>query len=83
MSQNQQWPASSSGFGQGMNNGAMGFQGAAGGFPSMGINGIGDFSQMMNFMPNGMPNPMMGSMPNMMGKHIESRRRHLQLANHP
>ncbi len=51
-----------------MNNGVFGFDGTNGGFPNMGLNGMGDFSQMMQLMPNGMPNPMMGSFPNMTGK---------------
>jgi len=58
-----------SGPGQGMNAG-FGFDGSIGGFPNMGMNGMGDFSQMMQFMPNGMQNNMMGSFPNMMGKHF-------------
>ena len=67
MAQDQQW-AASNGFNQSMNGGALGLDGAAGGFPNMGLNGMGDFSQMMQFAPNGMPNAMMGSFPNMMGK---------------
>ena len=46
---------------------AVGFDASAGGFPNMGFNGMGDMSQMMQFMPNGMPNPMMSGFPNMMG----------------
>ena len=65
--QTQQWTANN-GYNQGMNNGTFGFDGAAGGFPNMGLNGMGDFSQMMQMAPNGMQNPMMGSFPNMMGK---------------
>lgn len=34
-------------------------------------NGMMDYNQMMQFMPNGMPNGMMGSFPNMMGKHYD------------
>lgn len=52
-----------------MNNGSFGFDATNGGFPNMGLNGMGDFSQMMQFLPNGMPNNMMNSFPNMMGKH--------------
>lgn len=69
--QTEQWVASND-FTQGMNNGVMGFDAANGGFPNisnMGMAGMGDFSQMMQFMPNGMANPMMGSFPNMMGEH--------------
>ena len=40
-----------------------------GGFANVGNMGIGDFNQMMQFMPNGMPNNMMGQFPNMMGMH--------------
>lgn len=50
-----------------MNNSSFGLDGTNG-IPNMGLNGMGDFSQMMQFMPNGMPNPMMGAFPNMMGK---------------
>ena len=50
----------------GMNNGALGFDGMNGGFPNMGLNSPADFSQMMNFMPNGMQNNLMGAFPNMM-----------------
>jgi len=64
--QSQQW-ANMNGMGQGMNNASFGFDGTHG-FPNMGLNGMGDFSQMMQFMPNGMPNPTMGAFPNMMGK---------------
>ena len=64
--ENQQL-AANNGFEQGMNSGALGFDGANSGFPNMGLNGMGDFSQMMPFMPNGMPNNMMGAFPNMMG----------------
>lgn len=53
--------------GQGMNNGSFGFDGTNG-FPNMGFNGVGDFNQMMQSMPNGMFNPMMGSFSNIMGK---------------
>ena len=52
-----------------MNIGGFGFDGTNGGFPNLGFNGVGDFSQMMQFMPNGMPNPMMNAFPNMMGEH--------------
>ncbi|KAL9125751.1 MAG: hypothetical protein Q9217_005098, partial [Psora testacea] len=48
-------------------NGGFGFDGTNGAFPNMGFNGMGDISQIMQFMPNGMPNPMMAGFPNMMG----------------
>ncbi|KAL9100101.1 MAG: hypothetical protein Q9163_004491 [Psora crenata] len=48
-------------------NGGFGFDGSIGAFPNMAFNGMGDFSQMMQFMPNGMPNPMMAGFPNMIG----------------
>lgn len=50
-----------------MNNGGFGFDGTNG-FPNMGFNGVGDLNQMMQSIPNGMLNPMIGSFPNMMGK---------------
>lgn len=81
--QNEQW-AATNGFAQGMNNGALGFDGTNGGFPNMsnmGMTGMGDFSQMMQFMPNGMPNPMMGSFPNMMGEHSKVRPPDIIIAN--
>ena len=47
----------------------VGFGFDANGLANMGFNGVGDFSQMMQFMPNGMSNAMMGgAFPNMMGK---------------
>lgn len=46
---------------------AAGFDASAGGYPNMGFNGVGDMTQMMQMMPNGMPNPMMAGFPNMMG----------------
>ena len=67
MGQAQQWTVNN-GFDQSVNNGTFGFDGAVGGFPNMGMHGMGDFSQMMPMAPNGMPNAMMGSFPNMMGK---------------
>ena len=66
---NQQWTANN-GVEHGANNGVFGFDGNVGGFQNMGLNGMGDISQMMQLMPNGMPNPMMGSLPNMMGKNM-------------
>ena len=60
------WPLNG-GLGQGMIGGAFGLEGMNGVFPSMGLNGTTDFSQMMQFMPNSMPNAMMGAFPNMMG----------------
>ena len=50
----------------GMNNGAYGFDGVNGGFPNMGMNSSTDFSQMMPFMANGMPQNPVGVFPNMM-----------------
>ncbi|MCJ1473185.1 hypothetical protein MMC13_001836 [Lambiella insularis] len=43
-----------------MSNGILGMNGMNGALPM-------DFSQMMQFMPNAMPNTMMGAFPNMMG----------------
>ena len=63
-----QWPPVS-GVGPGMKNNSYGFDGTNG-FPNMGFNGAPDFSQMIQFMPNGMPNNAMGAFPNMMGKHF-------------
>lgn len=52
-----------------MSNGSFGFDGSTnGGFPNMGFNGAGDFSQMMQFMPNGMQASSLGALPNIMGK---------------
>lgn len=64
---NQQWHANN-GFDQGINNGAFGFDGSTGAFPNIGLNGMVDYSQMMHLMPNGIPNTLMGSFPNMIGK---------------
>lgn len=55
------------GLGMGMNGAGFGLEGTNGGFLNMGLNGMGDMNQMMQFMPNGMPNNMMGMVPNMMG----------------
>ena len=52
----------------GMSTGALGFDGSNGGFPGMGFNTAADFSQMMQFMPTGMQNNLMGTFPNMMCK---------------
>lgn len=49
-----------------MNNGGLGFDGMNGGFPSMGFNTPAEFNQMMQFMPSGMQNNLMGALPNMM-----------------
>jgi len=62
----EQWPPAN-GIGMGMNNNSFGFDGATG-FANMGFNGAPDFSQMMQYMPNGMLNNGMGAFPNMMGK---------------
>jgi hypothetical protein len=81
--QNEQW-AATNGFAQGMNNGALSFDGTNGGFANlsnMGMTGMGDLSQMMQFMPNGMPNPMMGSFPNMMGERSNLRPLPITIAN--
>ena len=67
MGQNEQWAQNNV---QGTNLGGFGFDGTTGGFPSMGFNGMGDFNTMMQFMPNGMPNPIMGAFPNMMGEQL-------------
>ena len=61
--QNEQWAAMND-LAQGMNNGNFGFDGTNS-FPNMGFN---EFNSMMQFLPNGMPNPIMASFPNMMGK---------------
>ena len=71
MEQSTQW-AANAGLAQGMPNGAFGFDGTNGGFPNMGMNGMGDFSQMMQMMPGGMPNNMMGSFPGAMGQYLQS-----------
>ena len=60
------WPLNG-GLGQGMMGGTFGLEGMNGVFPNMGLAGATDFSQMMQFMPNAMPNAMMGAFPNMMG----------------
>ena len=67
MGQNEQWSQNNL---QGTNLSGFGFDGTNGGFPSMGFNGMGDFNQMMQFMPNGMPNPMMGAFPNIIGEQM-------------
>ena len=65
--QNGQW-SNNVGVGQSLPVGAAGFDGTNGGFPSMGgFTGAGDFSQMMQLMPNAMPNSLMSAFPNMMG----------------
>ena len=48
-----------------MSNGTFGFDGMSGGFSNMHFNPATDFSQMIQFMPNGMPNSLMGAFPNM------------------
>lgn len=60
-----QW-AAVNGSAMGMNNGGLGFDGMNGGFPNMGFNSPADFNQMMQFMPTGMQNNLMGAFPNMM-----------------
>ena len=64
---NGQWPLVN-GIGQGMNSNSFGFDGTAG-FANMGYNGVPDFSQMLQFMPNEMSNNAMSAFPNMMGKY--------------
>ena len=59
--QNEQW-TSMNGLAQGMNNG-FNFNGT--GFSNMGFN---ELNPMMQFLPNGMPNAMMGPFPNAMGE---------------
>ena len=54
-----------------MANNSFGFDGTNG-FPNMGFNGTPDFTQMMQFMPNGMANSAMGAFPNMMGEHLQT-----------
>ena len=51
-------------------NGGFANMGNMGNMGGMGFNGVGDFNQMMNLMPNGMPNNTMGAFPNMMGRLI-------------
>ena len=60
-----QWPTVN-GIGHGTNINSFGFDGTTG-FPNMGFNGAPDFSQMLQFMPNGMQHSAMGVFPNMMG----------------
>ena len=62
-------------------NGSFGFDGSSGAVPNVGFNGMGDFSQMMQFMPNGMPNPMMANFPNMMGKSLLKPSQKFNVAN--
>ncbi|KAL8870157.1 MAG: hypothetical protein Q9174_003735 [Haloplaca sp. 1 TL-2023] len=59
---NGQWPMGG-GMGPGMNSSGYGFEGMNQGFPGMPFNNTGDFSSMMQFMPNN----AMGAFPNMMG----------------
>ncbi|MCJ1379447.1 hypothetical protein MMC17_002548 [Xylographa soralifera] len=54
-----QWPVNGA-TGLAMSNGALNMNGLNGGLPM-------DFSQMMQYMPNGMPNNMMNAFPNMIG----------------
>ena len=63
----EQW-AAMSGTMQGMNNGGFGFDGMLGGFPNMAFNSPADYTQMMQYMQNGMPNGIAGAFPNMMCK---------------
>ena len=59
-----------SGAGQATLNGGFGFD-AMNGFQNMGFNGSEDFSQMMQFMPNGLQGNPMGAFPNMMGTYSD------------
>ena len=69
--QSGQWP-NIIGTGQNIHNGTVGFDGMNGGFPNMGgFPGVGDFGQMMQLMPNAMPNAMIGAFPNLMGTSCE------------
>lgn len=51
-----------------LSNNGIGLEGMTTGFPSMDFARTGDFSQMMQFMPNGMQSTGMGSFPNMMSE---------------
>lgn len=55
-----------SGAGQAMISNGFAFD-AMTGFQNMGFNGSEDFSQMMQFMPNGLQGNPMAAFPNMMG----------------
>ena len=59
---NGQWPMGGD-MGQGVSNSGYGFEGMNQGFPNMPFNNTGDFSSMMQFMPNN----AIGAFPNMMG----------------
>ena len=52
-------------------NGGFGYDGMNGGFPNMGLNASGDFSQIMQMMPNGMQVGAMGSLPSMIGMRVD------------
>ena len=68
INENDQWGVNN-GSGPLINNGNFGFDATLGSFPAnMGFNGAGDFSQMMQFMPNSMQTNSMGTFPTMMGK---------------
>lgn len=71
LEQNQQWGAQD-GAGSFISNGGFGFDASNGGFPNLGFNAAGDFSQMMQFMPNGMQTNNVGAFPNMMGERFLS-----------
>lgn len=69
VNEHEQWRVNN-GSGPLINNGNFGFDATLSTFPTnMGFNGAGDFSQMIQFMPNSMPTNSMGAFPNMMGKH--------------
>ncbi|KAL9030249.1 MAG: hypothetical protein Q9196_001603 [Gyalolechia fulgens] len=61
----QQWPIAN-GAAQGVNGGGLGFDGMNNGFPNMAFANPGDFSAMMQFMPN----HAMNGFPNMMGQSL-------------
>ncbi|KAL8933178.1 MAG: hypothetical protein Q9216_006487, partial [Gyalolechia sp. 2 TL-2023] len=72
----QQW-STTNGVGQGISGGGLGFEGMNNGFPNMAFANPGDFSTMMQFMPNnamsGLPNMMgMSGMPGMPGMGMDA-----------
>lgn len=71
LDQSQQWGMQNGG-GSLINNGGFGFDTTSGGFPNLGFNATGDFSQMMQFMPNGLQTNNMGTFPNMMGEDLSN-----------
>ena len=71
LDQSQQWGMQNGG-GLLINNGGFGFDTTSGGFPNLGFNATSDFSQMMQFMPNGLQTNNMGTFPNMMGEDLSN-----------